>query len=199
MFTHSVQLAGIIAKTDNDGDLGDGTPCESASNKTLRADSMVLADGTTEVTLDPKKAEYLNNNGIITALNFYNGFVSWGNYAAAFPANTDVTDYFYCVNRMFKWVAKTVILSYWNYIDRRLVRRLLDAIMQGCNNWLNGLTAEEKILGGRVEMLASENPDTDLMAGRVKFHIYMTPPSPLQQMDWVLEYDLSYLSGLMAA
>lgn len=71
--------------------------------------------------------------------------------------------------------------------------------MQGCNNWLNGLTAEEKILGGRVEMLASENPDTDLMAGRVKFHIYMTPPSPLQQMDWVLEYDLSYLSGLMAA
>lgn len=160
---------------------------------------MVLADGTTEVTLDPKKAEYLNNNGIITALNFYNGFVSWGNYTAAFPANTDVTDYFYCVNRMFKWVAKTVILSYWNYIDRRLVRRLLDAIMQGCNNWLNGLTAEEKILGGRVEMLASENPDTDLMAGRVKFHIYMTPPSPLQQMDWVLEYDLSYLSGLMAA
>lgn len=199
VFTHSVQLAGIIAKTDNDGDLGDGTPCESASNKTLRADSMVLADGTTEVTLDPKKAEYLNNNGIITALNFYNGFVSWGNYTAAFPANTDVTDYFYCVNRMFKWVAKTVILSYWNYIDRRLVRRLLDAIMQGCNNWLNGLTAEEKILGGRVEMLASENPDTDLMAGRVKFHIYMTPPSPLQQMDWVLEYDLSYLSGLMAA
>lgn len=37
-----------------------------------------------------------------------------------------------------------MILSYWNYIDRRLVRRLLDAIMQGCNNWLNGLTAEEK-------------------------------------------------------
>lgn len=199
VFSHSVQLAGLMAKTDNAADLGDGTPCESASNKTLRADSMVLADGTTEVALDPKKAEYLNNNGIITGLNFYNGFVSWGNYTAAYPANTDPTDYFYSVNRMFKWVAKTVILSYWNYVDRRLVRRLLDTIMQGCNNWLNGLTAEEKILGGRVEMLEGENPDTALAAGRVKFHVYLTPPSPLQEMDWILEYDLSYLSGLMAA
>lgn len=198
IFNYAVQLAGIIARTDNDGDLGGGTPCESASNKTLRADSMVLANGE-EVTLDVQKANYLNDNGIITALNFYNGFVSWGNYTAAFPASTDPVDYFYTINRMFKWVAKTVVLSYWNYVDRRLTRRLLDAIMQGCNNWLNSLTAEEKILGGRVEMLESENSLTALMAGRVKFHVYITPPSPLQQMDWVMEYDLSYLSALLAA
>ena len=67
------------------------------------------------------------------------------------------------------------------------------------NNWLNSLTAEEKILGGRVEMLESENSLTALMAGRVKFHIYITPPSPLQQMDWVVEYDISYLSAALAA
>lgn len=198
IFDFSVQLAGSMTATDNNSDLGGGTPCESASNKSLQADSTVLASGK-EVTLDVQQGNYLNDNGIVTALNFYNGFVSWGNYTACFPANTDPVDYFYCINRMFRWVAKTVVLSYWNYVDRSMKRRLLDAILQGVNNWLNGLTAEEKILGGRVEILESENPLTALMAGRVKFHIYLTPPAPLQQMDWVMEYDISYLSASLKA
>ena len=197
VFDYTVQLAGSMSKTDNNGEFGDGTPCESASNKVLRADSMVLANGE-EVRLDVPKANYLNDNGIITCVNFYNGFVSWGNYTSAFPANTDPVDYFYSINRMFKYIAKTVILTSWNDVDRRITRRLLDAIMQGVNYWLNSLTAEEKILGGRVEMLESENALTNLMAGRVKFHIYVTPPSPLQQLDWVMEYDLSYLQVLLS-
>lgn len=196
VFHLSVQLAGSMTATDNNGDLGGGTPCESASNKTLQADSTVLESGK-EVTLDVPQGNYLNDNGIVTALNFYNGFVSWGNYTACFPANTDPVDYFYNINRMFRWVAKTVVLSHWNYVDRSMKRRLLDAILQGVNNWLNGLTAEERILGGRVEMLESENPLTALMAGRAKFHVYLTPPAPLQQMDWVLEYDVSYLSAAL--
>lgn len=198
VFNYSSQLAGLIARTDNDGALGDGTPCESASNKSLQADSMVIEDGT-EVTLDLQQANYLNDNGVITGLNFFNGFVSWGNYTACFPGNTDPVDYFYCISRMFKWVAKTVTLSYWSYTDRRLTRRLIDAVLQGVNDWLNSLTAEEKIIGGRVEFREDENTLTALMAGRAKFHIFITPPSPLQVMEYVLEYDVSYLSGLLAA
>ena len=197
-FNFSTQLAGSMAATDNNEDLGGGTPCESASNKTLQADRMVDANGK-EIVLDLQNANYLNENGIVTGLNFYNGFVSWGNYTACYPANTDPADYFYCINRMFRWVAKSVILSYWAYTDRKLTRRLLDAILQGVNDWLNGLTAEERILGGRVELNEDENTTTALMAGHAKFHIYITPPSPLQQMDFVLEYDLSYLEALMTA
>lgn len=165
LFNYSSQLAGLIAQTDNTEALGGGTPCESASNKTLQADSMALEDGT-EVVLDIQKANYLNDNGVITALNFYNGFVSWGNWSACYPANTDPVDYFYCISRMFKWVAKTVTLSYWNYVDRKLTRRLIDTILQGVNDWLNSLTAEEIILGGRVEMREDENTTTSLMAGK---------------------------------
>lgn len=198
VFNFSTQLAGSMSATDNKEDLGGGTPCESASNKTLQADRLVTDKGE-EVLLDLTQANYLNENGIVTGLNFYNGFVSWGNYTACYPANTDPVDYFYCINRMFKWVAKSAILSYWSYTDRRLTRRLIDAILQGINDWLNGLTAEEKILGGRVEMNEDENTTTALMAGKVKLHIYLTPPSPLQQLEFVLEYDLSYLEALMAA
>ncbi len=196
-FNYSTQLAGLMAKTDNTEALGGGTPCESSSNKSLQADRMILADGT-EVVLDLQQANYLNDNGIVTALNFYNGFVSWGDWTACFPANTDPVDYFYCISRMFKWVAKTVILSYWNYVDRRLIRRLIDAVLQGVNGWLNSLVAEERIIGGRVEFREEENSTTALMAGHAKFHIYITPPSPLCLLEFVLEYDTSYLSNLMA-
>ncbi len=197
IFNLSTQLAASISAVDNTEGYGDGTPCESASNKTIQADRMVTADGS-EVIMDLQQANVLNENGIVTALNFYNGFVSWGNYTACYPANTDVSDYFYCISRMFKWVAKTLILTYWCYIDRGTRRRLLDAIVQSVNDWLTSLSTDEKIIGGRVEMNDSENSASQLAAGIVRFHIYMTPPSPLQKMDFVIEYDLSYLEAMMA-
>ena len=48
-------------------------------------------------------------------------------------------------------------------------------------------------------MLESENPLTDLMAGIVKIHIYMTPPSPAQEIDFILEYDTSYVTSALQA
>ena len=195
VFHYSTQLAGLMAKTDANEDLGKGTPCESASNKTLQIDGMVLEDGT-EVLLDLTKANYLNSQGIITGLNFIGGFVSWGNETACYPSNTDVTDYFYCVSRMFQWVGNSVILSMWSKVDRGLKPRLVESVVQSLNIWLNGLTAEEVILGGRIEFLEEENPVTDLMAGIAHFHISLTPPSPAKELDFVLEYDISYLETL---
>ena len=195
VFHHSTQLAGRITKTDVTEDMGGGSPCESASNKTLQVDSMVLADGR-EVLLDLPKATYLNKNGIITGLNLMGGFVSWGNNTACYPANKDVTDYFYCVSRMFGWVANTTILSVWKKVDRALKPRLIESVTQTLNLWLNGLMGEGKILGGRIEFNEEENTETDLMAGIAHFHIYLTPPSPAEELDFVLEYDVSYLSAL---
>lgn len=194
----SVHQAGLMAKTDATEDLGKGTPCESASNKSMQIDGIVLADGT-EVLLDLTKANYLNANGIITALNFIGGFVSWGNETACYPANTDVTDYFYNVSRMFAWVGNSVILSVWGKVDRRLNKRLIESVVDSLNIWLNGLMADEIILGGRIEFLEEENTETDLMAGKARFHIYLTPSSPAKELDFVLEYDVSYLENLFAA
>lgn len=194
-YHHSTHLAGAIALTDATEDLGGGSPCESASNKSLKIDGMALVDGT-EVLLDLLKANYLNANGIITGLNLMGGYVSWGNETACYPTNTDVTDYFYCVSRMFGWVANSVILSMWNKVDRSLKTRLIESIVQSLNIWLNGLMAEEKILGGRIEFTEEENTETDLMAGIAHFHIYLTPPSPAKELDFVLEYDVSYLENL---
>ena len=198
LYHYSTHLAGSMSATDANEDLGKGTPCESASNKSLQIDGMSLADGT-EVLLDLTKANYLNSQGIITALNLMSGYVSWGNESACYPANTDVTDYFYCVSRMFGWVANSVILSVWSKVDRNLNRRLIESVVDSLNIWLNGLMADGKILGGRIEFLEAENTETDLMAGKAKFHIYLTPPSPAKELDFVVEYDASYLKNLFTA
>ena len=55
------------------------------------------------------------------------------------------------------------------------------------------------LLGARVEMQESENPVTDLMAGIVRIHIYMTPPSPVQEIDFTLEYDASYVESALSS
>lgn len=124
------------------------------------------------------------------------GYVSWGNETACYPSNTDVTDYFYNVSRMFDWVSNSIILSVWNKVDRKLNKRLIESVTQSLNLWLNGLIAEEVIYGGRVEFLTEENTEFDLQQGIAHFHIYLAPSSPAKELDFVLEYDVRYLDDL---
>ena len=194
-FHLSVQMAGLMAKVDEDNG---GCPAESPSNKLLQIDSAILADGT-EVCLDLVQANYLNSNGIVTALNFIGGYVLWGNETSCFPSNTDVKDYFIPVSRMFGWVSNSIVLSYWSKLDKKMTRRLIDSIIASVNIWLNGLKSEEKLLGGRVEFLEEENPVTDLMAGKATFHVFLTPPSPMREGEFVLEYDVGYVSAALTA
>ena len=195
VFHLSTHAAGLMATVDNDNG---GCPAESPSNKKLQIDSAVLAAGT-EINLEPEQANYLNSNGVVTALNFIGGFVLWGNETACFPANTDVKDYFIPVSRMFGWVGNSVILTYWSKLDKKMTRRLIDSIVDSVNIWLNSLTAEEKLLGGRVEFKDEENSLTALMAGKAVFHIYMTPPSPAKELEFVLEYDVEYVKAALTA
>ena len=194
-FHKSVQAAGLMATVDTDNG---GCPAESPSNKNLQIDRTILADGT-EVLLNPDQANYLNSQGIVTAMNFIGGFVLWGDETACFPANRDPKDYFINVSRMFAWVANSVILTYWKKCDKNLNRRLIDSIVDSINIWLNGLKNEEKILGGRVEFREDENSLVSLMDGKAVFHIYLTPCSPAREIEFVLEYDVGYLSELFAA
>ena len=137
-FHLSVQMAGLMAKVDTDNG---GCPAESPSNKLLQIDSAVLADGT-EINLDLVQANYLNSNGVVTALNFIGGYVLWGNETACFPSNTDVKDYFIPVSRMFGWVSNSIVLSYWSKLDKKMTRRLIDSIVDSVNIWLNGLRGQ---------------------------------------------------------
>ncbi|MBE3586568.1 MAG: phage tail sheath family protein [Thermoanaerobacter sp.] len=194
IFHLSTQFAGLVCKTDGEND---DIPFVSPSNKNLQAAGAVVDSGD-EVTLDPTQAAYLNGEGIVTAINFIGGWKLWGNRTGAYPASTDVKDTFIPVRRMFNWVGNTIILSYWQYVDDPTNKRLIDTVVDSLNIWLNGLVARGALLGGRVEFIQDENPTTDLLNGIVRFHVYLTPPTPAEDMEFVLEFDTSYLSNLFA-
>ncbi len=191
-FHMSTQLAGLMAQIDTENM---GCPYESPSNKRYQMDGCCLEDGT-EVNLTFEQSCIIAGYGIVTALNFMSmGWTCRNNYTACYPSNTDVKDYFIPVSRMFDWIGNTVIRTFWSKLDKPMTRRFADSILDTCNIWLNGLVGMERLLGARAEMLASENNLLDLMAGIIKIHIYMTPPSPAQEIDFILEYDPAYVTA----
>lgn len=187
----SSHLAALYAAVDADND---DVPYETPSNKRFLAEGAAI--GGVDVWLTPEEANYLNGQGIVTALNFIGGWRCWGGRTATYPDNTDVIYAYDCINRMFDWMQNQVILTFWSKVDKPLTRRLIETILDSSNIWLNGLTAKEYILGGRLEFVSGENPVTDLMDGITAFHLYVTPPSPAREIDFLLEYDPSYLQTL---
>lgn len=192
-FHGSTVMAGRIAQTDISNE---GIPVESPSNKTIGIDGLCDTSGN-EIILPLAQANVLNAAGICTALNFIGGWRSWGNYTAAFPTDTDPEDNMISVARMFDFVGNSLIKSFWATVDRPMTRRLVDSIIDSANIWLDGLVSSGYLLGGRVEFREDDNPVTNLMQGIVKLHIYMTPPSPAQQIDFELEYDASYVQSAL--
>lgn len=187
----SSHLAGLMAQTDaNHGDI----PYVSPSNKRLEI-TRAVANGA-EIWLGPEVANYLNGNGVVTALNFDGGWKCWGNRTAAYPAVTDVKDSFIPIRRMFNWLGNSLVLSFWSKVDFPVTRRLLETIQDSANLWFNGLSAREIILDGRVVFERDDNPITDVMDGVLRFHCYVTPPSPAREVDFLLEYDPEYLHGI---
>lgn len=195
LFHQSTQLAGLIAQVDSSNA---GCPYESPSNKNYQCDGLALADGA-EVQLTFAQANILNGQGVITALNLGSGWQCWGNYTACYPANRDVKDYFISISRTFDWIGKTLIRTLWHKLDKPLNRRLIDTILDSCNIWLAGLEGSGYLLGARAKMLAAENPQTDLLAGIVKVHIYLAPPPPMQAVDFLLEYDANYVTSALTS
>ena len=187
----SSQVAALMAKTDA---ANEDIPYKSPSNESLQMTAAVV--GGNEVWLGPDQGAYLNGQGIITALNFIGGWKLWGNRTGCYPAVTDVKDSFIPIRRMFNWIATTLVLTAWQKVDFPIKRRLIETIVDSFNIWLNGLAARGYILGGRVEFQEDENPVTDVMDGIVRFHLYVTPPSPAREIGFLVEYDPTYIQSL---
>lgn len=188
----STQVAALCGKVDSEHD---DIPYKSPSNENIQADQCVLEDGT-DLFLGKSQANYLNGQGVVTALNFIGGWKCWGNRTSAYPSNTDPKDAFIPIRRMFNWIANTLVTSFWSKIDDPMNRRLIETVVDSANIWLNGLTARGALVGGRVEVLEGENPTTDLLDGIIRFHVYIAPPAPAREIEFVMEYDPDYLARL---
>ena len=100
---------------------------------------------------------------------------------------------------MFDFIGNQFILTFWQKVDEPLTVRLIRTIINSFDIYLNSLTARDMLLGGRVEFLENENSITDLMDGTLKLHVYLTPPSPAETIEGILEYDPEYINTLFEA
>ena len=187
-------LAGALTAY-NDANNGD-VPYDSPSNRALRITATVLADGT-QVVLDSQQAsDVLNANGVITAVN-EGGFNLWGNNTAAYPGTTDPKDRWLAVRRFFNWDGNNFILTYRQKVDRPGNTRLIQSIVDSQNIIGNGYVARDYCAGYRVEFLADDNPDTELLNGHLTVRTKLAPYIPTEFIENVREYDVDALTAAL--
>lgn len=190
----SIHFAGCCGVRDA---ASDDVPFWSPSNTSLLCEGLVHAGR--ELHLTAEEAAYLNGNGIVTGLNMIGGLKCWGDQTACYPGVTDVKDSSIPIRRMFNWIGNTLIKTSWQFVSNPLRRRLVETVQDTFNCWLNGLTAREYILGGRVTFELVDNPKLDLLDGKVRWHVYVSPPPAARELDFILEYDPDYLDTLFGS
>ncbi|MFR8581132.1 MAG: phage tail sheath protein, partial [Bilophila wadsworthia] len=200
VFGLATHLTGLISQTDADRE---GVPYASPSNKRLEITSIGYPDekeegGWKELFLGLDKCNYLNGEGIYTAVNWDGGMKSWGGRMSAYPSNTDPKDCQDAIRRFFNWYQSTFILTYFQKVDNPLTRRQIQTILKSEQIRLDGYAAREMILGGSISFDESDNPATDLIDGIARFHLRITPPPANREIDGIFEFDTDNLSVLFS-
>lgn len=191
IFAGSAVNAALIAYTDASNE---DVPSLSPSNKLLGITGTCLADGT-EVNLDQDQANTVNSYGVATALNM-NGWKLWGNYTGAYPGSTDAKDIWLPVRRMFNWQGNTFIQSYFDKVDDPMNTILIEAVVDS-ENIRCAAYAPDKWAGANIQYLKSDNPDTDILAGKITFRQGIAPYTPAQEFNNILSYDTKMLSNAL--
>lgn len=192
VYSGSSLAAALTAYTDA---INGDTPNVSPSNKTLSISAACLADGT-EVVLDQEQANTVNSFGVATFLNM-SGFRLWGNNTAAYPGTTDPKDRWFSVRRFLSWAANTFILTYFQKVDSPANKRLIEAIVDSENVRGNGFVARGVCARYEITFNASENTTADLLNGKLTFHQYITPYTPAEDIEDIIEFDPHALAAAL--
>lgn len=193
VYSLSTHIACLNMVTDNQNN---GTPYASMSNKKLQANRLVI-DKEEQIVLTNEQANYLNGNGVVSAINFINGFTAWGNRTTIYPSSTDVKDTTIPIRRMMDFIGNTLVNTYWSKVDSPITKRSLDSIIDSGNIWLNSLVSSGYILGGSMK-LSDDTSILDLMDGTIAIDVKATPPSAMREIDFRIEYDPDALITLFS-
>lgn len=191
IFAGSAVAAALISYTDASND---DVPSISPSNELLGVTGTCLADGT-EIVLDQDQGNIVNSYGVATAINM-NGWKLWGNYTGAFPSSADAKDIWLAVRRMFNWQGNTFIQAYFDRVDDPMNNILVESVVDS-ENIRCAAYAPDKWAGASIQYLASDNPTTDILAGKMTFRQSIAPYTPAQEINNVLSYDTAMLTNAL--
>lgn len=186
-------VGALMCRTDADNE---NVPSLSPSNKLIPIDATVLADGT-EVFLDQPQANYLNSQGIMTALN-WSGWRTWGNNTSIYPVSVDPKDRFIMVRRTLDWWANTFLLEYFNRVDDPLNFRLIESVIDSENVRANGYIARGHISGASIEFRQEMNPTEDILNGKMTVIQRIGTFTPAENIVNILEFDPTFTYAALA-
>lgn len=192
IFHYSAVMAALTAYIDANND---DVPSLSPSNKLVGITGTVLEDGT-EVVLDQVQANTVNSFGITTAINV-NGWRTWGNNTAAYPATTDPKDRWFCCRRFFSWWGNSFILAYFQKVDDPMNTRLIESVVDSENIRGNAYVSAGKCAAAYIEYNEAENPVTDILNGKITFHQHLAPYVPAEDILNILEFDTDALRSAL--
>ena len=193
VYSGSSIAAMLTAITDaENGDV----PNVSPSNKTLPITGICLADGTTDVILDQDQANTVNSYGVATFLNI-NGFRLWGSNTVAYPGTTDPKDRWINIRRFFAWTGNTFILTYFQKVDDPANPRLIETIVDSENVRGNSFVDMGACARYEITYNPDENTTADLLNGTLTFHQYLSPYTPAECIENVLEFDPDALAAAL--
>lgn len=170
----------------------EGVPSKSPSNKALSISGALLADGITEVYLDVPQANYLNENGIITALN-WGGWKAWGNNTGGYPNTTDPKDRYINLRRIMNWWGNSFVEAFFNNVDDLTDTRLIQNIVDNENLRANGYASRGYIAGASIEFREDLNPQSDILNGKITFYTKIGGYTPAENIVNILEFDPTFM------
>lgn len=193
IFDLSVIACAQMAKVDSGNA---NCPYESPSNKSLTITGACTKTGA-EINLTLPQADVVSvTDGVVTVIN-NGGWVLWGNYTGCYPVSSDVARVFICTSRVQDWICNTFVTTFWSFLDKPMTRVLIDAIVNSFQSWLDGLTAENKLYGGKIEYISDNNPATNLVGGMFRLDTKAASPVPAQQVDMHVTYDVDMLTAAL--
>ena len=98
----------------------------------------------------------------------------------------------FCCRRFFSWWGNSFILTYAQKVDNPANRRLIESIVD-TENIRGSSYVPDKCAGIRIEYIPEENAITDLIDGHLKFHQYLAPYVPAEDILNTLEFDVNAL------
>jgi phage tail sheath protein FI len=186
----STMLAVMMQNTD--AAFG-GLPYVSPSNKVPSMDSTILRSGA-QVVVDPAQADFLEQQGIFTFINFQ-GWKSLGDYTCAYPTDTNIQDFWINERRMFNFLGNTLSLTLAQFIDLPGNLATLASINETIQSYLNTLVQKGAANTARVSFNPNENLVAQVAAGIYTFHILWTPPTPIRTLNLLLQFDVQGLTA----
>ena len=198
IYHQSIHYAALSLLTDADSE---GVPCATPSNKAYKMDALLWKNANgelEELRLDREmQANFLNYNGVITAINF-KGWRCWGSETALNPMATDPKDKYVTARRMFKYVGNQFVISHFNDVDELLTPRKARTMLESMNAVLRGWQSAEYILDGDVAFSATENNLITAFNGDFTFDIKLGLMPFMKSITFKKQMDKTYLETFLS-